>query len=86
VDRAEPQIRYLEVDTGARRVLLPITFAKIDAGRLQVKVRSILGAQFATVPGLTNPDQVTRREEDQITAYYAGGNLYATASRSEPLL
>jgi len=86
VDRAEPQIRYLEVDTGSRRVLLPITFAKIDAARRRVNVRSILGAQFATVPGLANPDQVTRREEDQITAYYAGGNLYATASRSEPLL
>ncbi|MDP9091171.1 MAG: PRC-barrel domain-containing protein, partial [Pseudomonadota bacterium] len=33
VDRAEPQIRYLEVDTGTRRVLLPITFAKIDGAR-----------------------------------------------------
>jgi photosynthetic reaction center H subunit len=86
VDRAEPQIRYLEVDTGVRSVLLPITFAKIDASRRQVNVRSILSAQFATVPSLSNPDQVTRREEDQITAYYAGGNLYATASRSEPLL
>jgi photosynthetic reaction center H subunit len=86
VDRAEPQIRYLEVDTGARRVLLPITFAKIDGRRGQIKVRSILGAQFAAVPGLSNPDQVSRREEDQISAYYAGGNLYAMASRSEPLL
>lgn len=86
VDRAEPQIRYLEVDTGARRVLLPITFAKIDGTRRQVNVRSILGSQFATVPGLSNPDQVTRREEDQITAYYAAGNLYALPSRAEPLL
>jgi len=86
VDRAEPQIRYLEVDTGARRVLLPINFAKIDGGRRRVNVRSILGSQFASVPKLGNPDQITRREEDQICAYYAGGNLYATASRSEPLL
>ena len=86
VDRAEPQIRYLEVDTGARRVLLPITFAKIDGDRRRVSVRSILGSQFATVPSLSNPDQVTRREEDQITAYYSSGNLYATPSRAEPLL
>jgi photosynthetic reaction center H subunit len=86
VDRAEPQIRYLEVDTGARRVLLPINYAKIDGDRRRVNVKSILGSQFATVPGLSNPQQITRREEDQITAYYAGGNLYATASRSEPLL
>jgi photosynthetic reaction center H subunit len=49
-------------------------------------VKSILGSQFATVPGLANPDQVTRREEDKIMAYYAGGHLYATAARAEPLI
>jgi len=86
VDRAEPQIRYLEVDTGERRVLLPIAFAKIDGARRRVTVRSILGSQFATVPSITGVDQVTRREEDQIAAYYASGNLYATPMRSEPLL
>ena len=87
VDRAEPQIRYLEVQAaGGRRALLPINFVKIDASRRRVNVKSILGAQFATVPTLASPDQVTRREEDQITAYYAGGHLYATAARSEPLL
>jgi photosynthetic reaction center H subunit len=87
VDRSEPQIRYLEVATpGARRVLLPIGFAKIDGARRCVRVRSILGAQFATVPSLANPDQVTRLEEDQIMAYYAGGTLYATPARAEPLL
>jgi photosynthetic reaction center H subunit len=87
VDRAEPQIRYLEVETaGVRRVLLPFTFCKFDAARRHVNVRSILGSQFATVPTLANPDQVTRREEDQIQAYYASGNLYATAARAEPLL
>jgi photosynthetic reaction center H subunit len=87
VDRAEPQIRYLEVATpGARRVLLPITFAKIDASRRCIRVKSILGAQFATVPSIRNPDQVTRLEEDQITAYYAGGTLYATPARAEPIL
>jgi photosynthetic reaction center H subunit len=87
VDRAEPQIRYLEVETLAKRkVMLPMTFAKIDGGRASVHVRAILGAQFATVPPLANPDQITRREEDQICAYYAGGTLYATPERSEPLL
>lgn len=87
VDRAEPQIRYLEVETvNARRVLLPIAFAKIDASRRRINVKSILGSQFSTVPGIATPDQVTRREEDQITAYFASGNLYATAARAEPLL
>jgi photosynthetic reaction center H subunit len=87
VDRAEPQIRYLEVQTtNARRVLLPITYTKFNPGRRRVNVKAILGSQFATVPGLSNPDQVSRREEDQIMAYYAGGYLYATAARAEPLI
>jgi photosynthetic reaction center H subunit len=87
VDRAEPQIRYLEVATQAgRHVLLPITFAKIHGARRRVAVRSILGSQFATVPSLASPDQVTMLEEDQITAYYASGNLYATPARAEPFL
>ena len=87
VDRAEPQIRYLEIATaGARQVLLPFTYAKFDAARRRVNVRSILGAQFATVPVLASPDQITRREEDRIQAYYASGNLYATPARAEPLL
>jgi photosynthetic reaction center H subunit len=87
VDRAEPQIRYLEVETASlRRVLLPINFTKIDGGKRRVRVKSILGSQFATVPGLASPDQVTRREEDQITAYYASGHLYATPARAEPFI
>jgi photosynthetic reaction center H subunit len=87
IDRAEPQIRYLEVETAAaRRVLLPINFAKINGSARRVNVRSILASQFATVPALASPDQITRREEDQIMAYYSSGNLYATAARSEPLL
>jgi len=35
---------------------------------------------------LANPDQVTLREEDQIAAYFASGNLYAEPRRVEPLL
>jgi len=87
VDRAEPQIRYIELTaTGGRQVLLPFTFAKFDATRRRVNVRSILGSQFATVPATATLDQITRLEEDKIQAYYAGGNLYATPARAEPLL
>jgi photosynthetic reaction center H subunit len=38
------------------------------------------------VPGLRNPDVVTRLEEDKICAFYAGGHLYATPERAEPLV
>lgn len=79
VDRSEPQIRYLElaVDTpaGKRQVLVPMGMVRI--GRRQVKVISILGRHFADVPVLKNPDQITLLEEDKVSAYYAGGQLYA---------
>ena len=87
VDRAEPQIRYLEVEVaGPRRVLVPMTLARVHPAERQVRVASILGRQFADVPGLKSMDQVTKLEEDRVSAYYGGGNLYAVPSRSEPLL
>jgi photosynthetic reaction center H subunit len=90
IDRAEPQIRYLEVEVptagGSRNVLLPYGFAKYDVGRRLVKVASITAAQFADVPGLRNPDVVTRLEEERISAYYGGGTLYATPDRFGPVL
>lgn len=88
VDRAEPQIRYLEVAIGGgtRTVLLPYGFAKYDVGRHLVNCASITAAQFANVPGLRNADEVTRLEEDKIQAYYGGGTLYATPDRFGPLV
>jgi photosynthetic reaction center H subunit len=91
VDRAEPQIRYLEVtlaslaDAG-RTVLLPITYARISKRRRRIDVVSILARHFAKVPGIANPDRVTLLEEDRITAYYAGGHLYAEPSRLGPIV
>lgn len=88
VDSAEMLFRYLEVQTkvngATRNVLLPIPFARIR--RNQVEVNSIYGMHFANVPGTRHPDQVTKREEDQISAYYGGGTLYADPARSEPLI
>jgi photosynthetic reaction center H subunit len=90
VDRAEVMVRYLEVDvataSGHRAVLVPSTLIRVDAKRRLVKVTSILAGQFAEVPGTKNPDQVTFREEDQITAYYGAGHLYAKPSRLGPIL
>jgi photosynthetic reaction center H subunit len=90
VDRAEEIIRYLEVDitssAGSRSVLLPMTMARVRGSRRQINVNSILASQFANVPGIANPDQVTKREEDRIVGYYAGGTLYATPGRMGPVL
>ena len=85
VDRGESIIRYLEVEvSGARHVLLPMPLARVSKD--QVKVKSITSAQFAAVPSHANPDQVTRLEEDKISAYWGSGHLYATEDRQEPLL
>jgi photosynthetic reaction center H subunit len=90
VDRAEALIRYLEVEVatsaGAKRVLLPLPFAKIDGRRGRVRVNAILGSQFAAVPTTRSPDQVTKLEEDRIVGYFGAGALYATPQRQEPML
>ncbi len=102
IDRGEILVRYLEVTltpaasapgssvvdaapTG-RRVLLPLTMAKISRGEGVVKVDAILARHFADVPALENPDEVTRDEEERISAYYGAGYLYATPARTEPVL
>ena len=89
IDRSEPQIRFYEVELpgpGGRRVLLPANLARINKTLRRIEVASILGRQFAGVPGLANPDQITLAEEDRIYGYYGGGALYAEPSRTEPLI
>ncbi len=89
VDRSEFIIRYVEVELpGGDRgtVLLPWNYCRVDTWLNVVKVVSILGEQFARVPRIRSADKVTLLEEDKIMAYYAGGYLYATPARQEPLL
>jgi len=108
VDRAEPMIRYYEVELpgggrgraaeggaaegeeagagAATTVMLPYGFTTVDVRRRRLRVRSITAAQFGNVPRLTSAEQITRREEDRITAYFAAGNLYAMPDRQEPWL
>jgi photosynthetic reaction center H subunit len=84
VDRSEILFRYLEVQLpDAHSVLLPVPFCRIKASG--VRVGAVLAAQFANVPQLRNPDQVTLLEEEKISAYYGGGLLYATPDIQEPL-
>ncbi len=88
VDRMEHIIRYLEMTrgTGGPSVILPVCFGQFDSKRGVVYVHALRGAQFANVPALKNPDQITLLEEDKISGYFGGGSLYATPQRSEPLL
>ena len=91
VDVGEYIMRYLEVEVtdkagNTRNVLLPTTLSRIWASRKRVEVKSITSKQFIKVPGIRNPDVVTRLEEDRICAFYASGHLYATPERAEPLV
>ncbi len=90
IDRSEYIMRYLEVERlpalGGGTVLVPSGYAKMNNKERKVLVNSILAAQFATVHRLAKPDVITLLEEDKLAAYYAGGYLYATRSRAEPVL
>ena len=85
VDRSEMLFRYLELEVaGGGRVLLPMNFARVQ--QRAVRVKSILGSQFARVPKTRAPEQVTLLEEEKVMAFYGAGTLYATAQRQEPIL
>ncbi len=88
IDRSEYIIRYLEVtqENGAMRTLVPMPLAKIQRSRRRVKVDALLASQFAGAPQLAHPDQITRDEEERVSAYVGAGTLYATPSRAEPWL
>lgn len=92
VDKAEPQVRYYEVQlTGTdQMVLLPAGFVQWPGFGFtrsdHVLVKAITAAQFRDVPRTRSPMQVTFLEEDRIMAYFAGGHLYATTKRSQPLV
>jgi len=89
VDRSEHMVRFLELrTTGGRQVLLPINFCRVQDDRVsgrKVKVQSILGAQFESVPQVRTAGVITLLEEEKVMAYYGAGTLFATPDRREPL-
>ena len=88
VDHGEHLIRYLEVEIdGGDHVMLPMMFATVHGGGdPHIEVNAIYAEHFSGVPRLGNGDTITLREEDQISGYYGGGKLYASADRIEPLI
>ena len=47
----------------------------------RVRINSLSSDLFAGVPTTKSASEVTLLEEDKISAYYAGGTLYAQAKR-----
>ena len=84
VDRSVKILRYLEValtvpEAPDAHVLLPIYYA--DISKRRVRVRALLAHQFVHVPRIASLDQITAREEDRVSAYYANGLIF---SRNAP--
>ncbi len=88
IDEPEQMVRYLEFELdskwGAGTRLVPLTLARIMSTHVQI--HSIYGKHFDGVPKHASPRQVTKLEEDKISAYYGGGKLYADIRRQEPKL
>lgn len=88
IDEPEQLVRYLEIELdasfGEGTRLVPMTLARIHSNRVAIK--SIFGKHFNDVPKHKAVNQVTLLEEDKISAYYAGGTLYASAERQNPQL
>ncbi len=84
VDVPEQLVRYLEyrLDSDGSTRLVPMTLARIWGPKVIVK--SLYAEQFADVPQIASSAQITKLEEDKVSAYYGGGHLYATKSRLEP--
>lgn len=96
-----PRYYTVALNSGAQ-VLLPVMLSTIrkstrppTKGSLMtrlterkryVDIASLYAHQMQDVPRLSNPGQITLREEDQITAYYGGGQLHASPDRAEPLI
>ena len=77
VDKPEFLVRYLEMDLadGGGSRLIPMTMARIT--RNGVKVKSLTAPFFPGVPTIKSDSEVTLLEEEKVSAYYAGGELYA---------
>lgn len=86
VDAPEQLVRYLQIELNdkAGTRLMPMTLAKIKTDR--VSVHALYGAQFPGIPQLKDMGQITLLEEEKVSAYFAGGKLYADPSRQEPVL
>ena len=85
VDAPEQLARYLEIDLNSgHSCLVPMPMVKIWKDR--VRINSISSDLFDGVPTLKSPTQVTLLEEEKISAYYAGGTLYAAHKRQGGVL
>jgi photosynthetic reaction center H subunit len=80
VDAPEQLVRYLEIDlnSGQKR-LVPMTLARIWEDR--VRVNFLASDSFDGIPATKSATEVTKLEEDKISAYVASGWMYDAPKR-----
>jgi len=80
VDVPEQMVRYLEVTLadGTKR-LVPATMVRIKSDG--VIVNALDSESFKGIPTIASATQVTKLEEDKVSAYVAGGYLYTADKR-----
>jgi len=82
IDEPEQLVRYLEVEleSGGKR-LVPMQLAVIKLSG--VMVRSLVKERWAGIPATKSAAEVTKLEEDKISAYVAAGNLYGAGTEAK---
>ncbi|WP_103255762.1 photosynthetic reaction center subunit H [Tabrizicola aquatica] len=80
IDAPEQLVRYLEIElnSGAKR-LVPLTLARIWEDR--VRVNFLASDSFDGIPATKSLTEVTKLEEDKISAYVASGWMYDAPKR-----
>ena len=80
IDAPEQLVRYLEItlNSGSKK-LVPMPMVKIQSDR--VRINSLSSDLFEGVPATKSQTEVTLLEEEKISAYYAGGTMYAASKR-----
>jgi photosynthetic reaction center H subunit len=79
VDRAAKILRYFEVslNDGGGAILVPLFHCDINRSESEIRVLVLKPDQFRFVPRLALPDEMTAREEDRLSAFFAGATIYS---------
>jgi photosynthetic reaction center H subunit len=79
LDASEHLVRYLELELepehGQGKRLVPIGMVRVKDK--WVEVASLRSGHFNGVPRIASDRQITKLEEEKVSAYYAGGTLYS---------
>jgi photosynthetic reaction center H subunit len=80
VDAPEQLVRYIEIDLNSgKKRLVPMTLARIWDDR--VRVNFLASDSFEHIPATKSATEVTKLEEDKISAFVASGWMYDAPKR-----